>query len=109
MVNKYLHWSPEEPERSTTTLARDSTENVLVRLAATRPRQLCCCSAVLAAPAPQSVFRTMRTQVRVAVTWSQLRGTRVSPYPWLWISASCLAATVSGSWAGEQLACPDTR
>ena len=84
-----------------------------MRLAATRPRQLGCCSPVLAAsdsaPAPHSVFRTMRRQVRVLVTWSQLRGTRVSPYPWLWISASCLAATVSGSWAGEQLACPDTR
>ena len=80
-----VYCSPEDPERSTTTLARDSTENVLVRLAATRPRQLGCCSPVLAASdsAPHSVFRTMRTQVRVLVTWSQLRGTRVSPYPYL--------------------------
>ena len=97
------------PDSRTMTLASDKTENCRVKGEEIKLLQVCREDVLTSATSDvssHSVFLRMRTQV--LVTSSQLRSTRLWPGPWLCISASLRALTVSGSRERLQSEWPDT-
>ena len=91
------------------TLASDRAENCLVKGEEINLLQFCledCLTSATADVSSHSLFLTMRTQVLVIS--SQARSTRLWPGPWLCISASLRALTVSGREERRQSEWPDT-